>query len=128
LGSTDGSRWFWPIVVVGTLAIWLGEWAIAELTTFRLPLAAILATQWLIAGALGALWYRGDPSLLAAASIALPIGALWTANILLPLPRLAQVAIYGAGLGLFFALASSDALTAWWYRVILRSRRVPPIR
>jgi hypothetical protein len=122
----DGSRWFWPIVVGGTAATWLGAWVVSQNTSFRLPLAAVVVAEWLVAALCGAVWYRADPSLLAAGSIALPLAVLWTVDALLGLPRVASLAIWAAGFGGFLALASSHTLTAWWYRFVLRSRRDPP--
>ena len=122
----DGSRWFWPVVVVGTLSLWVLEWALSQAIPLRLPMAAGVAVEWAVAILCGAMWYRADPSPLAASSITIALAALWTVDVLLDVPVVVHVAILAVGIGGFYALASSYPLAAWWYRVILRSRRVPP--
>ena len=122
------TRWFWSIVVAGPIIVWLAEYALSQLAPGIFSRPANAAFGVVLAIVCGALWRRLDRSLLAAASIAIPLAVVWTFNAFVDVPRLAHLAIYAVGVGFFVVMASSAPLVGWWYRVILRTARQPPLQ
>jgi hypothetical protein len=115
--------WFWPLIVVGTLALWLFEWLLSSTPSYTwLGIAFYVGFGVLCA----VLWMRSSHSFLAALSWAAPLSALWVVAFLFVRPAIVATALNLVGLAFLFAMISSDRVVDWWYRVVLRSHPPQP--
>ena len=121
-GPDEEAPWFfWPLIIVGTLILWTGEWLLAH-TPFYVPLE--VAYQACFGIVCGVLWTRMGHSLLAALSWAIPLAVFWVVVFLFVRPALLATGLHVLGLAFFFGMVLSERLVSAWYRVVLHSR--PP--
>jgi hypothetical protein len=121
--SGDAPWFFWPLVVIGTLALWYGESLLSK-TPLYVPLGiAFYAGLGIVCGVL---WTRMGHSLLVGLSWAVPLSAFWVLAFLFARPSIVATGLFVAGIAFFLAMVQSERLVDWWYRVVLRSPRARP--
>jgi hypothetical protein len=123
---SGGEKWFWPTVVVGSLAIWAVEWLLSR--SAAAPLIRALIIPFFLGMSALAAWLLmrvGHPPV-AAFSVALPIAIALVGAWLVAPTGIAFLVVYLTAIGFFLAFDGSDRLKDWWYRVILFSRWRPP--
>jgi hypothetical protein len=121
--SGRSPSWFWPLIIVGTLALWLFEWRVSS-TPIYVPLGVVFYVSLGVVCAV--LWMRFGHSLPAALSWAAPLSAFWVVAFLFVRPAIVATGLYIVGLAFFFAMVSSERLVDWWYRFVLRSHPPQP--
>jgi len=108
----DGSALFWPVVIVGSVTIWLGKWLLSRSDYSSLLWPAFVVWLLVLPVVAAILLTRAGHRPIATTSVVLPLSIL-LATAAFARSGLVWLVMYIAVIGLFLAFTGSSKVVAW---------------